>query len=608
MAERIQIHPVTRIEGHATISIYVNDAGEVESAQFHVTEFRGFEKICEGRPLHEMPGLMARICGICPVSHVLASSKAGDALLGVEPPPAAIKQRRLANYAQVLQSHALSFFHLSSPDLLLGMDADSAQRNLFGLIAQDPEFARRGIRLRQFGQRVIELVGGKRIHPGWSVPGGVQTAVSTAARDEIAGWVPESLESIAAAIERMKSLSDGFREEIEHIGNFPSLFLGTVSHDGGLEYYDGVIRVVDSEGNIVAEGLDPLRYHTFLGEASEEWSFMKFPYYKPLGYPGGQYRVGPLARLNVATHAGTPRADRELREFKQRARGAVCQSFYYHLARLIEILHATERIEELAADPELLSEDIRTKALPNRREGVGACEAPRGTLFHHYWIDADGLMRKANLLIATSQNNLAMNRAVEQTAKHFVLPRQLREGMLNRVEAAIRCYDPCLSCSTHNIEVRSSGAGQRLLWPAPCGPSLLVAIGNTLRGDDAAAHRLADLVAAGPDLRVVRVLQLTPELAPDLAGMAHVIFADADAQADAATLEPLGDDGHEPALTHSLSPAALIGMAQRLYGFAGTADLCRLPARDFAIGAPLSAIADLGIQEAAKLIQGMRGA
>ncbi|HUJ21033.1 MAG TPA: Ni/Fe hydrogenase subunit alpha [Bryobacteraceae bacterium] len=451
MAERILIHPVTRIEGHAKISIWVNDAGEVESAQFHVTEFRGFEKICEGRPLHEMPGLMARVCGICPVSHVLASSKAGDALLGVEVPPAAVKQRRLANYAQVLQSHALSFFHLSAPDMLLGMDSAPEKRNVFGLIEHDADFARRGIRLRQFGQRVIELVGGKRIHPGWSVPGGVQNAVSVSARDEIAGWIPEAFESLRIALDRIKSLFDPFREEIEHIGNFPSLFLGTVNDDGALEYYDGVIRIVDSEGNIVADGLNPLRYHTYLAEASEEWSFMKFPFYKPLGYPGGKYRVGPLARLNVATSAGTPRADRELREFKQRGKGAVCQSFHYHLARLIEMLHAVERIEEIVADPELLSEDVRTKAIPNRREGIGSCEAPRGTLFHHYWVDADGVVRKANLLIATAQNNLAMNQSVEQTARHFVAPRQLREGMLNRVEAAIRCYDPCLSCSTHAL-------------------------------------------------------------------------------------------------------------------------------------------------------------
>jgi len=451
MGKRILISPVTRIEGHAKISINVDDAGEVSSAQFHVTEFRGFEKLCEGRPFHEMPGLMSRVCGICPVSHVLASAKAGDRLLGVEVPSAAVKQRRLVNYAQVLQSHALSFFHLSAPDLLLGMDSAPEKRNIFGLVEADPDFARRGIRLRQFGQRIIELVGGKRIHPAWGVPGGVSHALAAPAREEILKWIPEALESMDVALRRLKPLLDSLPLEIEHMGNFPTLFLATVTPDGGLEYYDGVIRMVDAEGNVVADGLDPLRYATFLGEASEEWSFVKFPYYKPLGYPGGKYRVGPLARLNVAEFAGTPRADREMREFKQRSKGAVCQSFHYHLARLIEMLHSVERIEELMADPEILSEDIRAKALLNRLEGIGACEAPRGTLFHHYQVDANGLVKTCNLLIATAQNNLAMNMAVEQAARRFVSPRSLSEGMLNRVEAAIRCFDPCLSCSTHAI-------------------------------------------------------------------------------------------------------------------------------------------------------------
>ena len=450
MAERILIHPVTRIEGHAKISIYVDD-GEVTSAQFHVTEFRGFEKLCEGRPFHEMPGLMSRICGICPVSHVLASSKAGDALLGVEIPPPAVKQRRLVNYAQLLQSHALSFFHLSAPDLLLGMDSPPEKRNIFGLIDRDLDFARRGIRLRQFGQHIIELAGGKRIHPAWGAPGGVLRALGTSDQDEIQTWIPEALQSVGVALDRLKQALDSMPREIEQIGNFPTLFLGTVTSDGALEYYDGEIRIVDAEGNTVAERLDPQRYATFLGEASEEWSFMKFPFYKPLGYPGGMYRVGPLARLNVARSAGTPRAERELREFKQRSSGAVCQSFHYHLARLIEMLHAVERIEELAADPQLVGEHVRAKAGQNRSQGIGSCEAPRGTLFHDYQVDGNGLIQRVNLLIATAQNNLAMNRAVEQTARHFVSARNLQEGMLNRVEAAIRSFDPCLSCSTHAL-------------------------------------------------------------------------------------------------------------------------------------------------------------
>ena len=451
MPERILINPVTRIEGHAKISIYVDDAGAVESAQFHVVEFRGFEKICQGRPFHEMPGLMARICGICPVSHILASAKACDALLGIEVPPAAALQRELVNYAQILQSHALSFFHLSSPDLLLGFDAPPAKRNIFGLLEQDPDLARRGIRLRKFGQRIIEMMGGKRIHPSWATPGGVLHVVDPHERAEIAVSVPEALESVKLALARFKSILDQFEDEIDHLGDFPSLFLGLVTKNGELSYYDGVIRIVDAEGNIVADGLDPARFQTYLGEACEEWSYMKLPYYKPLGYPGGMYRVGPLARLNVAESAGTPLADRELREFKRRGKGAVCQSFHYHLARLIEMLHCVERIEEIAAEPKLVDTHVRAKAGQNRNEGVGASEAPRGTLFHRYVADDNGLIQKANLLIATSQNNLAMNKTVEQAAMRFVNPRALTEEMLNRVEAGIRCYDPCLSCSTHAL-------------------------------------------------------------------------------------------------------------------------------------------------------------
>jgi NAD-reducing hydrogenase large subunit len=450
MSRRILIEPVSRVEGHAKITVQLDDAGQVQVARFHVCEFRGFEKLCEGRPFHEMPGLMSRICGICPVSHVLASSKAGDMLLGVEVPAAAAKQRRLVNYAQVLQSHALSFFHLSAPDLLLGMDAPAATRNIFGLMESDAAFLRSGIRLRQFGQRIIELVGGKKVHPGWSGPGGVHNRFTPAQKDEILASIPEALDSIGMAIDRLKSLLDSFPEEIAHLGNFPSLFLATVNDEGGLEFYEGTIRIIDGSGNTIAEGLDPRRFHTYLAEASESSSYMKFPFYQPFGYPQGHYRVGPLARLNVAKSAGTYRADRELREFKQRGNGAVCQSFHFHLARLIEMLHCTERIEELMSDPELFEEHIQAKASLNRLEGIGSCEAPRGTLFHRYWVDDNGLMLKADLLIATAQNNQAMNLSVEQAARRF-LNASPGDGMLNRLEAAIRCYDPCLSCSTHAL-------------------------------------------------------------------------------------------------------------------------------------------------------------
>jgi NAD-reducing hydrogenase large subunit len=453
MAEKrtIVIDPVTRIEGHAKITLHLDEQGEVSDARFHVTQFRGFEKLCEGRPFTEMPSLMARICGICPVSHLVASAKACDALLAVRIPPAARKLRRMFNMAQIVQSHALSVFHLSSPDLLLGMDADPAKSNLWGVFEKDPQLARDGIRLRQFGQQIIERLGGKRIHPAWVVPGGVSAPLSLEDRDAILGTIPEALAIALRTLAWFKKTITGFREEITSFGNFPSLFMGTVKEDGCITFYGGKIRFGDASGNIVADDLDATRYSDYLGEKVEPWSYLKSAYYKPKGYPDGMYRVGPLARLNVVDRCGTERADQELAEFKELQRGAVLSSFHYHQARLIEILCCVEALEQLLNDPEILSKHVRAEAKPNALEGVGASEAPRGTLFHHYKIDENGLIRWANLIIATGQNNLAMNRSVLQVAKHFVRGNELLPGMLNRVEAVIRTYDPCLSCSTHAI-------------------------------------------------------------------------------------------------------------------------------------------------------------
>lgn len=447
----IVIDPVTRIEGHAKITLHLDEQGEVADAHFHVTQFRGFEKLCEGRPFTEMPSLMARICGICPVSHLITSAKACDALLAVRIPPTADKLRRVFNMAQIVQSHALSFFHLSSPDLLLGMDADPAKTNLWGVYERDPQLARDGIRLRQFGQQIIERLGGKRIHPAWVVPGGVSEPLSQQDRDAILSTVPEAITIAERTLAWFKRTTEGFREEIMTFGNFPSLFMGTVKPDGRITFYDGKIRIGDAAGEIIAGGLDGTRYFEFLGEKVEPWSFLKSAYYKPKGYPEGMYRVGPLARLNVVDRCGTQRADQELAEFKELQRNAALSSFHYHQARLIEILYCVERLEELLNDAEILSKHVRAEAKPNALEGVGAAEAPRGTLFHHYKIDEQGLVRWANLIIATGQNNLAMNRSVLQVAKHFVRGNQLLPGMLNRVEAVIRTYDPCLSCSTHAL-------------------------------------------------------------------------------------------------------------------------------------------------------------
>lgn len=449
MSKTVVIDPVTRIEGHAKISVFLDDAGEVEDARFHVVEFRGFEKFCEGRPMWEMAGITARICGICPVSHLLASAKTGDKIQAVMVPPAGEKLRRLMNVAQILQSHALSFFHLSSPDFLLGWDSNPATRNVFGLMSADPELARKGIRLRQFGQKIIELLGAKKIHPAWAVPGGVRSPLSEEGRAWIRDRLPEARATTELAIALFKRLLDQFGTEVEVFGKFPSLFMGLVGKTGEWEHYGGHIRFVDSEGKIVGDNLSEDDYQSFLGEAVEPWSYLKFPYYKPLGYPDGIYRVGPLARLNVCSHIGTPDANKELQEFRSRVGGIATSSFMYHYARLIEILAAVEAIEQLVEDPDIVSSRTRATAGINQLEGIGVSEAPRGTLFHHYQVDENGLLKKVNLIIATGQNNLAMNKTVTQIAKHYIHGSEIPEGMLNRVEAGIRAYDPCLSCSTH---------------------------------------------------------------------------------------------------------------------------------------------------------------
>ncbi len=421
----------------------------MEDAHFHVTQVRGFERFSQGRPFYEMPSLMARICGICPVSHLIASAKACDALMAVRIPRAAEKLRRIFGLAQVLQSHALSFFHLSSPDFILGFDSDPARRHIFGVAAESPEIARNGIRLRQFGQQIIERLGGKRIHPAWVVPGGVSEPLSVANRDAILVALPEMLTIAQLTLEWFKGVTENFREEITSFGNFPTLFLGIVKDDGGLTFYDGKIRIVDAGGYVVATGLDPATYNDFLGEKVEPFTYLKSTYYKPKGYPEGIYRVGPLARLNIADRFGTRRADQEMAEFHEIQRTAVLSSFHYHHARLIEILYCVERMQQLLDDPEILSKHVRAIARPNSEEGVGVAEAPRGTLIHHYKIDDHGSMRWANMIIATGHNGLAMNRSILQVARHFVHAERLEEGMLNRVEAVIRAYDPCLSCSTH---------------------------------------------------------------------------------------------------------------------------------------------------------------
>ncbi len=451
MAREIKIDPITRIEGHAKITLHLDDGGVVSDAKFHVTQFRGFERFCKGRPFHEMPSITARICGICPVSHMLGSGKAGDQLMAVRIPPVAVELRKLLNYAQMVQSHALSFFHLSGPDLLLGMDSNPARRNVMGLMDENPDLARKGIRLRRYGQELIEALAGKKIHAAWVVPGGVSSPMRAESRDKFLNEIPETMQIAGEALEVFKGVRDNFQREIESFGNFESAFLGMVAHDGTLEHYDGLLRLVDSSGKRIVEDFSPSEYDAVLGEKVEPWSYLKFPYFKKEGYPGGLYRVGPLARLNVCDRCGTPQADKELEEFRGIQDGPVSGTFFYHYARLIEILHGLERIQQILQEPSVLGTRVRADAAHNASEGTGAIEAPRGTLIHHYRIDEDGLIDDVDLIVATGHNNLAMNRSVLQVAREYVRGEDIKEGMLNRVEAVIRAYDPCLSCSTHAV-------------------------------------------------------------------------------------------------------------------------------------------------------------
>ena len=449
MTQTITIDPVTRLEGHGKITIQLDSQGQVEDAHFHVTQVRGFERFSQGRPFYEMPSLMARICGICPVSHLIASAKACEAIMSVRIPHTAAQLRRMLNLAQAVQSHALSFFYLASPDLLLGMESDPKARHIFGVVAAKPELGRAGIALRRFGQHIIELLANKRIHPGWVVPGGVTEPLDPAKRDEILAMLPEAYANIGLALAAYKQIASSFKPEIEVFANFPSNYMSLINEDESIEFTDGALRMIDAKGDILDDGITASKFSEVIGEAVEPYSYTKFAYYKPLGYPQGSYRVGPLARLNIVKSMGTPLAEKELAEFKQLAIGPVQSSFHYHHARLIEILYGIEKIEQILSDPLILDKHVRASAGVNRLEGAGQAEAPRGTLMHHYKVDENGLITWANLVIATGQNNNAMNLGVLQAAKEYVKDGKFTEGTLNRVEAVIRAFDPCLSCSTH---------------------------------------------------------------------------------------------------------------------------------------------------------------
>jgi NAD-reducing hydrogenase large subunit len=449
--QKITIEPVTRIEGHAKVTIHMKDDGSVDHAYMHVNEFRGFEKFCEGRLYFEMPSITPRICGICPVSHHLASAKAGDALTGQTPPRPANLLRELMHMGQMIQSHGMHFFELAGPDLLLGFDANPEIRNVVGLIGANPELTVKAVMLRKFGQEIIKTLGGRKIHPNFAVPGGVNKALQPAERNTILKGVDDAIASLQIGLSIMKDWAAANMEDINKFAVFPTGYFGLVTPENGLELYDGDIRLIDRNGKDL-ERFPGADYLKVISEHVEPWSYLKFPYYTKMGYPNGVYRVGPLGRLNISEKIDTPLANDELKIFKSLNGGKpVENTLYYHYARLIEALFAAERVRVLCDDKDILSTDILNTRKNYTGHGVGVIEAPRGTLIHDYTADENGKLLKVNLIVSTGHNNWAMSNAVDSVAKTYVHGPDVKEGMLNRVEAAIRAYDPCLSCSTHAV-------------------------------------------------------------------------------------------------------------------------------------------------------------
>jgi NAD-reducing hydrogenase large subunit len=460
MGRKITIEPVTRIEGHGKVTIHLDDSGKVTSSRFHVVEFRGFERFVQGRPYWEMPVLVQRLCGICPVSHHLAAAKATDMIAGVGPEgltPTAEKMRRLMHYGQMFQSHALHFFHLASPDLLFGADADPAIRNVIGVALQHKDLAVQGVLMRKFGQEIILATAGKKIHGTGAIPGGINKNLSLEERDSfLRGPDPLNIDKMIswaqAAVDFFKDFHKKNKDLIDSFASFPSNHVSLVGKDGALDFYHGALRAVNANGKKVLDDVDYRDYLKYIGEEVRSWSYMKFPYLRSLGKADGWYRVGPLARLNTCDFIPTPLAQKEYEAFRAYTKGKTNNmSLHTHWARLIELLHAGEVIKNLLLDPDLQGTELVKKGR-KAREGVGLVEAPRGTLFHHYRINADDLITMASLIVATTNNNEPMNRAVNWVARNVLDKKpEITEGMLNRVEIAIRAYDPCLSCATHAL-------------------------------------------------------------------------------------------------------------------------------------------------------------
>jgi NAD-reducing hydrogenase large subunit len=449
---RVAIDPVSRVEGHGKVTLLLDANDEVQQVRLHIVEFRGFEKFIQGRPYWEVPVMVQRLCGICPVSHHLAAAKALDHVVGAEKLPAsAEKLRRLMHYGQILQSHALHFFHLSSPDLLFGFASDAGRRNIVGVAAAYPEVAKQGVLLRKFGQEVIRLTAGKRVHGTGAIPGGVNRALSPAERDGLLADIDQVVAWSRAAVQIVKRLHAADPPLYDSFGTFRSNILSLVGADGALDFYDGRLRARDADGQILVDGFAVENYQQLIHEEVKPWSYMKFPFLAALGPRDGWYKVGPLARVQNCDSIATPLAEGERREFIDHGQGRLIHApLAYHWARMIELLHAAETIKDLLLDDDLSGSELSCSGT-RRHEGVGVIEAPRGTLIHHYRVDDDDLVTMCNLIVSTTHNNQPMNEAIRRVARRYLNGRQLSEGLLNHIEVAIRAFDPCLSCATHAL-------------------------------------------------------------------------------------------------------------------------------------------------------------
>ena len=449
---RVVIEPLTRVEGHGKVTLLLDENDHVQQARLHIVEFRGFEKFIQGRPYWELPVVVQRLCGICPVSHHLAAAKATDQLIGVsELTPSAEKIRRLMHLGQVLQSHALHFFHLSSPDLLFGFDDPVAHRNIIGVLEDQPQIARQGVLLRKFGQEIIRITSGKRIHGTGAIPGGVNKSVTRDEKDYLLADMQQIIDWAVAATALSRRL---FTENLEYNSRFALIHTNMLSlcrEDGAMDLYHGGLRARQADGRLLFDKLDYRHYDEHIHEQVKSWSYMKFPFIRQLGPDAGSYRVGPLARVNNCDFIPTPLAESERADFMAYADGGMVQStLAYHWARMIELLYCAEAIQLLLHDPDIMGADLLVKN-ELQQTGIGVVEAPRGTLFHHYDINDEGLVTRANLIVSTTNNNQAMNESIRQVALDELDGKTLTEPLLNRIEVAIRAYDPCLSCATHAL-------------------------------------------------------------------------------------------------------------------------------------------------------------